>query len=288
MEDDQPFTGQIIDPLFETIDDLLHIEEVLGQLLDNPVYTALLNTGCKCQEIMLGYSDSEVKEILEYIDENDTIEGAPHLKDAHLPIFDCAFRAVNGSRSIHYMGHLKMMGAAQPFVSGAISKTVNVPSDVTVDEIMEKVHEIVAGLPVDEAVVPNMPTIRHTIYFLFHGVHHEYPSDARRLVMPPVASIPMAFVVWLVFLLVFGTAAKPAFAGMMVGYLIYDSTHFLVHHYSMPTKFGKFIKRHHMRHHFKDPDKDYGVSSPLWDVIFRTFSGDRKRPTSKPEVGTAA
>ncbi|MBK5098075.1 MAG: sterol desaturase family protein [Gemmatimonadetes bacterium] len=156
------------------------------------------------------------------------------------------------------------------------------------DEVMDKVHEIVAGLPVDEAVVPNMPSLRHTIYFLFHGVHHEYPSDARRLVMPPVASIPMAFVVWLVFLLVFGTAARPAFAGMMIGYLIYDSTHFLVHHYSMPTKFGKFIKRQHMRHHFKDPDKDYGVSSPLWDVIFRTFSGDRNRTTPKTEVGTGA
>ena len=77
-------------------------------------------------------------------------------------------------------------------------------------------------------------------------------------------------------------------AGMMVGYLIYDSTHFLVHHYSMPTKFGKFIKRHHMRHHFKDPDKDYGVSSPLWDVIFRTFSGDRNRTTPKTAVGTGA
>jgi ribonucleoside-diphosphate reductase alpha chain len=85
----------------------------------------------------LGYSDSEAKEILEYLDENDTIEGAPRLKDAHLPIFDCAFRPVNGGRSIHYMGHLRMMGAAQPFVSGAISKTVNVPSDVTVDEISE-------------------------------------------------------------------------------------------------------------------------------------------------------
>ncbi len=85
----------------------------------------------------LGYSDSQAKEILEYLDENGTIEGAPPLKDSHLSIFDCAFRPVHGSRSIHYMGHLRMMGAAQPFVSGAISKTVNVPSDVTVDEIME-------------------------------------------------------------------------------------------------------------------------------------------------------
>ena len=85
----------------------------------------------------LGYSEHQIKEIIEYIDENETIEGAPHLKDTHLPVFDCAFRPLRGSRSIPYMGHVKMMGAAQPFVSGAISKTVNVPSDVTEDEITQ-------------------------------------------------------------------------------------------------------------------------------------------------------
>jgi ribonucleoside-diphosphate reductase alpha chain len=87
--------------------------------------------------LRLGYTDLQVKEILEYLDENETIEGAPHLKDQHLPVFDCAFRPMRGSRSIHYMGHIKMMGAAQPFISGAISKTVNVPSDTTVDEITQ-------------------------------------------------------------------------------------------------------------------------------------------------------
>ncbi|MGH9750201.1 MAG: LAGLIDADG family homing endonuclease, partial [Candidatus Polarisedimenticolia bacterium] len=85
----------------------------------------------------LGYSDQQVKEIMEYVEENETIEGAPHLQDRHLPVFDCAFRPLRGSRSIPYMGHVKMMAAAQPFISGAISKTVNVPSDVTVDEITE-------------------------------------------------------------------------------------------------------------------------------------------------------
>jgi ribonucleoside-diphosphate reductase alpha chain len=83
----------------------------------------------------LGYSAQQVKEIVEYIDENETIEGAPHLKDAHLPVFDCAFKPARGVRSIHYMGHIKMMGATQPFLSGAISKTVNVPKDATVEEI---------------------------------------------------------------------------------------------------------------------------------------------------------
>jgi ribonucleoside-diphosphate reductase alpha chain len=83
----------------------------------------------------LGYSAQQIKEIVEYIDENETIEGAPHVKDPHLPVFDCAFKPARGVRSIHYMGHIKMMGATQPFLSGAISKTVNVPKEATIEEI---------------------------------------------------------------------------------------------------------------------------------------------------------
>ena len=85
----------------------------------------------------LGYDLKQIQEIVEYIDEHETIEGAPHLKDEDLSVFDCAFKPANGSRSIHYLGHLKMMGAVQPFISGAISKTINMPSDVTVEEIMQ-------------------------------------------------------------------------------------------------------------------------------------------------------
>ncbi|MBZ5555802.1 MAG: vitamin B12-dependent ribonucleotide reductase [Acidobacteriia bacterium] len=85
----------------------------------------------------LGYSQPQVDAIVDYIDKNETIEGAPGLKDSHLPVFDCAFKAAKGQRSIHYMGHIKMMGATQPFISGAISKTVNVPKEATVDEIMQ-------------------------------------------------------------------------------------------------------------------------------------------------------
>ncbi len=83
----------------------------------------------------LGYEPSQVGEIVGYIDEYETIEGAPHLKDKDLPVFDCAFKPMQGARSIHYMGHIRMIGATQPFVSGAISKTVNVPKEATVDEI---------------------------------------------------------------------------------------------------------------------------------------------------------
>ena len=89
----------------------------------------------------LGYERSEIQEIVEYIDENDTIEGAPFLLDEHLPIFDCAFKAAKGSRSIHYMGHLKMLAAVQPFVSGAISKTINMPEESTSEEISEAYTE---------------------------------------------------------------------------------------------------------------------------------------------------
>jgi ribonucleoside-diphosphate reductase alpha chain len=83
----------------------------------------------------LGYTDAEVEAIVAHIDARDTIEGAPHLKDEHLPVFDCAFRSTNGTRSIHYMGHIRMMAAVQPFLSGAISKTVNLPNDCTVQDI---------------------------------------------------------------------------------------------------------------------------------------------------------
>jgi ribonucleoside-diphosphate reductase alpha chain len=83
----------------------------------------------------LGYNATELKDIVGDIDENETIEGAPHLEDQDLPVFDCAFKPARGVRSIHYMGHIKMMGAVQPFISGAISKTVNVPKEATVDEI---------------------------------------------------------------------------------------------------------------------------------------------------------
>jgi ribonucleoside-diphosphate reductase alpha chain len=85
----------------------------------------------------LGYTQPQVDAIIDYIDKNETIEGAPELKESHLTIFDCAFKATKGQRSIHYMGHIRMMGATQPFISGAISKTVNVPKDATVDEISQ-------------------------------------------------------------------------------------------------------------------------------------------------------
>ncbi len=85
----------------------------------------------------LGYDARQSQEIMEYLEEHQTIEGAPHLQDEDLAVFDCAFKPANGSRTIQYLGHLKMMGAVQPFISGAISKTINMPNEVTVEEIMQ-------------------------------------------------------------------------------------------------------------------------------------------------------
>jgi ribonucleoside-diphosphate reductase alpha chain len=102
------------------------------KIVNNTVPTALKR---------LGYDVKQVKEIVEYINENDTIEGAPHLIEPHYAVFDCAFKPANGTRSIHYMGHLKMMGAVQPFISGAISKTINMPNSATVEEIEQAYYE---------------------------------------------------------------------------------------------------------------------------------------------------
>ncbi|MYH08133.1 MAG: vitamin B12-dependent ribonucleotide reductase [Rhodothermaceae bacterium] len=89
----------------------------------------------------LGYDEEQIESILDFVSEHDTIEGAPELDEEHLPVFDCAFKPFKGTRSVHSMGHIRMMAACQPFVSGAISKTVNMPEDVTVDEIGEAYME---------------------------------------------------------------------------------------------------------------------------------------------------
>src|SRR5215213_5635302 len=98
-------------------------------------YLKIVNQTVPAALRKLGYTATQVEEILAYVNEHETIEGAPGLKPEHLPVFDCAFKPVNGERSIHYMGHIRMMGAVQPFISGAISKTVNMPEAATAEEI---------------------------------------------------------------------------------------------------------------------------------------------------------
>lgn len=96
----------------------------------------IVNRSVKLALQNLGYSNEQINDIVDYIDKNDTIEGAPHLDEEHLPIFDCAFKPAKGKRAIHYKGHVRMMAAAQPFLSGAISKTINMPEDSSAEEIM--------------------------------------------------------------------------------------------------------------------------------------------------------
>jgi sterol desaturase/sphingolipid hydroxylase (fatty acid hydroxylase superfamily) len=111
------------------------------------------------------------------------------------------------------------------------------------------------------------------LHFLIHGVHHDYPSDKDRLVMPLGVSVPLSlFFYWLFVMVMFGVhLGEPFFAGFVVGYLAYDGTHYAIHHFRPQTRIGKWLRRHHMLHHHADHDGGFGVSSPLWDLVFRTM-----------------
>jgi sterol desaturase/sphingolipid hydroxylase (fatty acid hydroxylase superfamily) len=114
------------------------------------------------------------------------------------------------------------------------------------------------------------------IFFLFHGIHHAQPQVKTRLVMPLPVSIPGFIIFFGTFYLVLAVLLKapqwvaPLMSGFMIGYLIYDLTHYATHHLPMRSGFAKYIKRHHMQHHYKDADTRFGVSSPIWDWVFRT------------------
>ena len=122
-------------------------------------------------------------------------------------------------------------------------------------------------------------TFGRRMHFIIHGVHHDHPNDRMRLVMPPAVSIPLAAIFLLGFSAIFGTpAAYPLFAGLILGYLGYDYIHYHQHHHTPRTKLGKRLREQHMRHHFQDHRYGYGVSSPLWDFVFRTMPHSRKVP----------
>ncbi len=110
------------------------------------------------------------------------------------------------------------------------------------------------------------------IHFMFHGVHHDYPNDSTRLVMPPIVSIPLSTFFFFLFRSILGSFyVPPFFAGFMTGYLIYDLSHYAFHHFSLHGRISLYLKQQHMRHHYMDPDGNYGVSSPLWDFVFGTY-----------------
>ena len=123
---------------------------------------------------------------------------------------------------------------------------------------------------------PDHP-IGHRLHFIIHGVHHDHPNDRMRLVMPPGASIPLAALFFGLFWLIFGLpTALPLFAGFLIGYLMYDYTHYYLHHVVPKSKLGKRLREQHMRHHFQDHRYGFGVSSPLWDAVFRTLPRTRR------------
>jgi sterol desaturase/sphingolipid hydroxylase (fatty acid hydroxylase superfamily) len=122
--------------------------------------------------------------------------------------------------------------------------------------------------------------MQEKIIFLFHGIHHAQPQCKTRLVMPPVVSIPLGVIVYGLLTLLLGVILKipqwiaPLISGMVIGYLIYDLTHYATHHFPMRQGYLKFIKRYHMQHHYKTPNQRFGVSSPLWDMVFGTLPSD--------------
>lgn len=122
--------------------------------------------------------------------------------------------------------------------------------------------------------------IGQKIHFLTHGVHHDYPGDSTRLVMPPSVSIPLAVLFYGLFLILAGTSfVSPFFAGFLFGYICYDEIHYATHHAPMKSRLGQFLKHHHVLHHYQDPERRFGVSSPLWDYVFGTAGRETGRVT---------
>jgi sterol desaturase/sphingolipid hydroxylase (fatty acid hydroxylase superfamily) len=109
------------------------------------------------------------------------------------------------------------------------------------------------------------------LHWIIHGVHHDHPNDPLRLVMPPSVSVPLALIFYALFVTVLPTASANVFAaGFLAGYLFYDMLHYHVHHHRPRTRLGKLMRELHMRHHFQDDTRGFGVSAPFWDRVFGT------------------
>jgi dihydroceramide fatty acyl 2-hydroxylase len=109
------------------------------------------------------------------------------------------------------------------------------------------------------------------LHWIIHGVHHDHPNDPLRLVMPPAVSIPLGAAVFGILYLAFGGHYAPGVgAGFFAGYLAYDMTHYYLHHFRPRGPLGRMLRERHMRHHFQDDTKGFGISAPYWDEVFRT------------------
>jgi dihydroceramide fatty acyl 2-hydroxylase len=111
--------------------------------------------------------------------------------------------------------------------------------------------------------------------WLIHGIHHDYPWDRDRLVMPPTVTAIIAALVWFAFKPLLGPVEHAWMAGMVGGYVWYDLTHYYLHHAAPRTALGKWLRRYHLVHHFQTPGVRYGITTPLWDLVFRTYPRDR-------------
>jgi sterol desaturase/sphingolipid hydroxylase (fatty acid hydroxylase superfamily) len=118
------------------------------------------------------------------------------------------------------------------------------------------------------------------IHFLVHGVHHDYPNDSKRLVMPPVVSVPLALLFYGMFVTILGEGyIAPFFAGFLLGYVCYDTIHYATHHAPMKGRLGQWLKHHHILHHYRDNARGFGVSSPTWDIVFGTMQREEEKAT---------
>jgi len=117
------------------------------------------------------------------------------------------------------------------------------------------------------------------LHWIIHGVHHDHPNDPLRLVMPPAVSVPLGAAVFGVLYLIFGAGYAPAIgAGFFAGYLVYDMTHYYLHHFRPRGWIGRMLRERHMRHHFQDDTRGFGISAPYWDDVFRTSSRAKRSP----------
>jgi len=116
------------------------------------------------------------------------------------------------------------------------------------------------------------------LHWIIHGIHHEHPNDPLRLVMPPAVSVPLGAIVFGLLYLAFGADYAPGLgAGFFAGYLVYDMLHYYLHHFTPRGRLGRMLRERHMRHHFQDDTRGFGISAPYWDEIFHTSSRASRR-----------
>jgi sterol desaturase/sphingolipid hydroxylase (fatty acid hydroxylase superfamily) len=208
---------------------------------------------------------------MEAHDRSEKLSASPPLfKSEFLNFFSRVHPAVPAVVFVPVVVVMEWLGVDRGF--GAISSVLLTLAGIAIWTLTEYwLHRLVFHWEPDNAFGRRM-------HFIIHGIHHDHPNDKMRLVMPPSVSIPLAALFFGAFWLIFGSpAAFPLFAGFIFGYLVYDYTHYYVHHFVPKSDLGKQLREQHMRHHFQDHRFGYGVSSPIWDAVFRTLPRKRNR-----------